>query len=131
MNLWYLLQKSIYIFASWLVVSFRSEDESLDKASDLFRIQQDHQDNDHGLDRLSANAGTPIAYMEVVIACITSAPIMLASREKRPPAMDVPPITTARMASSSRLKPMLLASEVLMFELATSPAIPAQKPQNV
>jgi hypothetical protein len=47
------------------------------------------------------------------MACITSAPIMLASREKRPPDMDVPPMTTARMASNSVVSPMLLASEVL------------------
>ena len=78
-----------------------------------------------------AKAGTPIAYMDWVIACITNAPIMLASRENRPPDMEVPPITTANMASSSVVSPILLASDVLTFELATSPAIPAQKPQNV
>ena len=61
----------------------------------------------------NANAGTPIAYMDCVIACITSAPTILANREKRPPLMDVPPMTTARIASNSVVSPMLLASDVL------------------
>ena len=76
-------------------------------------------------------AGTPTAYIDVVIAWITSAPMMLANSEKRPPApRAVPPITTARMASSSKSLPMLFASDVRMAELATSPAIPAHRPQK-
>lgn len=84
---------------------------------------------------LTANiefALTPMAYIEVVTACMTTAPITLASRENRPPRPSkVPPITTARMASSSKFKPMLVASDVLMFEVLIRPAIPAQKPQNM
>ena len=77
-------------------------------------------------------AGTPTAYIDVVIAWMTSAPTMLANSEKRPPApRAVPPITTARIASSSKFSPMLLASDVRMLELATRPAMPAQKPQNM
>ena len=75
-------------------------------------------------------AGTPIAYIEVVIAWMTRAPMMPAKSEKRPPAPSaVPPMTTARIASSSKFRPMLFASEVRMFELATRPAMPAQNPQ--
>ncbi len=49
---------------------------------------------------------TPIAYMEVVTACMTTPPMALASRENRPPAPSkVPPMTTARMASSSVFRP--------------------------
>ena len=67
-----------------------------------------------------AKAGTPMAYIDWVTACITKAPMRLDSKEKRPPDMDVPPITTARIASSSAERPMLLASEVLTFEQATN-----------
>ncbi len=84
---------------------------------------------------LTANiefALTPIAYMEVVTACMTSAPMTLANRENRPPPPSkVPPMTTARIASNSKFRPMLVASDVLMFEVPMSPAIPAQKPQNM
>ena len=73
-----------------------------------------------------------MAYIEVVMAWMTAAPTIAAKSENRPPAPSaVPPMTTARMASSSRFSPMLLASDVWMFELATSPAMPAQRPQNM
>ncbi len=39
--------------------------------------------------------------MVMVKVQMTSAPITLANSEKRPPVISVPPITTARMASSS------------------------------
>src|SRR5690349_7971004 len=64
------------------------------------------------------------------MACITRAPTILASSEQRPPAMAGPPITTARTASGSVVSAMLLASEDLTIDLATSPATPAQKPQH-
>ena len=49
-----------------------------------------------------ALAATPIAYMDVVVAWSAIAPRALPIREKRPPApMTVPPMTTARIASSS------------------------------
>ena len=83
------------------------------------------------LTAVSEFALTPMAYMEVVTACMTNAPMMLASKENRPPEPNmVPPMTTARMASSSKFKPSWVASDVLMFEVSIKPAIPAQKPQN-
>ena len=79
-----------------------------------------------------AFAATPTAYIDVVIAWMTAAPTIAANRENRPPApRAVPPMTTARMASSSRFRPMLFASDVWMFELATRPAMPAHIPQNM
>ena len=78
-----------------------------------------------------ALAGTPTAYIDVVVAWMTRPPIALPSSEKRPPApRTVPPMTTARIASSSVYRPIWLASEVRMLDTAISPAIPAQKPQN-
>ena len=75
---------------------------------------------------------TPIAYMEVVTACMTNAPMTLANSENRPPdPINVPPMTTARMASTSKFRPILVASDVLIFEVPIMPATPAQKPQNM
>ena len=51
-------------------------------------------------------------------------------RVKRPPESDVPPRTTARMASSSRSRPALFPSALFTLELTISPAIPAQRPQT-
>ena len=65
------------------------------------------------------------------MAWMTSPPIALPRSEKRPPApRRVPPMTTARIASSSVYRPIWLASEVRMLETAIRPATPAQKPQN-
>ena len=78
-----------------------------------------------------ALAGTPTWYIEVIVAWITSAPRTLPSKENRPPTpRTVPPMTTARMASSSVYRPITLASEVLMLETAMRPATPAQSAQN-
>ncbi len=83
------------------------------------------------LTTVMALAGTPRWYMDVMVAWITSAPRTLPSSEKRPPTpRTVPPMTTARMASSSVYRPIRLASDVLMLETATRPAIPAQSAQN-
>jgi hypothetical protein len=54
------------------------------------------------------------------------APINVPVSEKRPPASDVPPMTTARIASSSMNNPALLASAALVFEAIIRPAMPAQ-----
>ena len=48
-----------------------------------------------------ASAGTPTVYMVRVKAQMTIAPMTLANNENRPPAINVPPMTTARIASSS------------------------------
>ena len=58
------------------------------------------------------------------------APITLPTRLNLPPASEVPPSVTARMASSSSSRPALLASALLMFELTIMPARPAQAAQN-
>ena len=76
-----------------------------------------------------AFAATPIAYIDVVMAWMTAAPTIAANRENRPPAPSaVPPMTTARIASSSRFRPMLFASDVRMFELATRPGDTGAQP---
>ena len=83
------------------------------------------------LTAVMALAGTPTWYIDVVVAWITRAPMTLPSSEKRPPEpRSVPPMTTARMASSSVYRPIWLASDVLMLDTAMSPAMPAQKLQN-
>ena len=48
-----------------------------------------------------AAAGTPMVYMLIVNAQMTSAPMALATRENRPPLINVPPSTTAKIASNS------------------------------
>ena len=68
-------------------------------------------------------------YIVVVSVWIRIAPTSEPERKNRPPAMEVPPITVARMASSSRLRPALLESAHLILEAASSPAMPAQNPQ--
>ena len=58
-----------------------------------------------------------------------SAPMRLPTRLNLPPESDVPPSTTARMASSSNSNPALLPSALLTFELTIRPAMPAHSPQ--
>lgn len=48
-----------------------------------------------------AFAGTPMVYMVRVKVQMTTAPMILANKEKRPPAINVPPITTDKIASNS------------------------------
>ena len=62
----------------------------------------------------------------VVIVWMMNAPITVPASEKRPPASEVPPITTARMASISRNSPVLLGSAAVASEVIISPARPAQ-----
>ena len=59
------------------------------------------------------------------------APIRVPASENRPPASDVPPMTTARMASSSMNSPIELGSADVEFEVSISPARPAQNPQKM
>ncbi|MOA52039.1 hypothetical protein D3C78_1752660 [compost metagenome] len=59
-----------------------------------------------------------------------SAPINEAVMEKRPPFSDVPPITTARIASSSSHSPALLASAPRISAVTIMPAMAAQRPET-
>ena len=61
----------------------------------------------------------------VVIVWMMNAPITVPPSEKRPPASDVPPITTARMASISRNSPVLFGSAAVASDVIISPARPA------
>src|ERR1022692_2167044 len=69
-------------------------------------------------------------YIVVVNVWMNKPPTSAPARKKRPPVRDVPPTTTARMASSSRNNPAWLASAHLMFEAETNPASPAQSPEK-
>src|SRR5690606_36345018 len=55
------------------------------------------------------SGGKPETRMPVFIAWMMSAPTTASGTEKRPPRSEVPPMTTARMASSSSQRPALLA----------------------
>ena len=68
----------------------------------------------------------------IVVASVwmSRAPIMVPVREKRPPAREVPPMTTARIASSSIHRPALFASAALVFPAIISPATPAHTAEN-
>ncbi len=59
-----------------------------------------------------------------------SAPITVPASVKRPPVSNVPPMVTARIASSSISRPALLPSALLTLELTITPAMPAHSPQN-
>src|SRR5206468_1827141 len=68
------------------------------------------------------SGGYPDSRMPVFIAWMISAPTIASTRLKRPPNSEVPPITTARMASSSSQSPALLASAPMMSAAAMTPA---------
>lgn len=59
---------------------------------------------------------------------MSSAPMALPPSEKRPPASEVPPMTTARIASISMSMPVLETSTVITFAVANTPAMPASRP---
>ena len=59
--------------------------EASDKAPTCSEYSSMHKMTTTPLIARAQMAGTPMAYMEVVVAWMTSAPMMLASREKRPP----------------------------------------------
>ena len=67
----------------------------------------------------------PTMKIIIVIVWMMNAPITVPPSEKRPPASDVPPITTARMASISRNSPVLFGSAAVASEVSISPARPA------
>ena len=56
--------------------------------------------------------------------------MMEPARLNLPPARLLPPRATARMASSSKFRPMLLVSALVMREEATTPAMPAHRPHS-
>ena len=66
----------------------------------------------------------------VVSVWMISAPTTVPARENRPPASEVPPMTTARIASSSIHRPALLPSAPETLELIISPAMPAQSAEK-
>ncbi len=72
----------------------------------------------------------PEIRMPVFIAWMMSAPRTDMGIEKRPPSNDVPPITTARIASNSSHSPALFASAPRISPAAIKPATAAQKPQK-
>src|SRR6202011_1838286 len=76
------------------------------------------------------SGGTPTEQMVVVSVWVMRARTTLPRGVKRPPESDVPPRTTARMASSSRSRPALFPSALFTLELTIRPAIPAQRPQT-
>src|SRR5690606_26479308 len=76
------------------------------------------------------SGGKPAISMPVLIDWMMSAPSSEAMIEKRPPLSDVPPMTTARMASSSSHSPALLASAPRMSAVAISPARAAPAPET-
>ena len=59
-----------------------------------------------------------------------SAPSTVPPMENRPPASEVPPMTTARIASSSIHRPALLPSAPETLAVTMKPAMPAQNAQN-
>ncbi len=63
----------------------------------------------------------------VVIVWMMKAPMTVPASEKRPPASDVPPMTTAKMASISRNRPVLLGSAAVASDVIISPASPANR----
>ena len=62
--------------------------------------------------------------------CRISAPISVPTRLKRPPSSKVPPRATARMASSSIIRPALLPSALFTLDAMITPATAAVTPQN-
>ncbi|MNL61899.1 hypothetical protein D3C87_1858730 [compost metagenome] len=77
------------------------------------------------------SGGKPESRMPVLIDWMMMAPSTEAAMLKRPPRSEVPPMTTARMASSSSQSPALLASAPLMSAAAIMPAIAAQRPDSL
>lgn len=73
--------------------------------------------------------GTPPITSVVASAWMTSAPTTESQSEKRPPASEAPPMTTARIASSSSQSPALFASAPWMSAVTTMPASAAQSPE--
>ena len=62
------------------------------------------------------------------MASMMKAPISVPASENRPPASEVPPMTTARIASSSMNSPIELGSAEVELDVNIRPARPAQNP---
>lgn len=77
------------------------------------------------------SGGKPADRMPVFTAWMIIAPISDPRMLKRPPSSELPPTTTARMASSSNHRPALLASAPLMSAATMMPAIEAQSPLSI
>ena len=75
------------------------------------------------------SGGKPASRMPVLIDWMIIAPISEARIEKRPPRSEVPPMATARIASSSSQRPALLASAPRMSPVTIRPATAAQRPE--
>ena len=61
-----------------------------------------------------------------VIVWMMNAPITVPASEKRPPASEVPPMTTARMASISRNSPVLFGSAAVASDVIIRPGDPGE-----
>ena len=72
----------------------------------------------------------PAVYTVVVSVWMINAPRMVPVRLNRPPSSEVPPMTTARIASISIHSPALLASAAEMFDAIINPATPAHNALN-
>ena len=83
------------------------------------------------LNTIVAIGGMPTVYTVVTSVWMTRAPTRVPTSEYRPPASEVPPMTTARIASSSMKSPVLLASAAAVFAVRMSPAIAAQNAEKV
>ena len=59
---------------------------------------------------------------------ISIAPTAVPPSENFPPASAVPPMTTARIASSSSWNPVRYTSTVIALDTAKTPAMPASTP---
>ncbi len=72
--------------------------------------------------------GTPRKVIVEARVWMMNTPTTVPASVNLPPISEVPPSTTARMASSSMLMPALFASAAMMFELYRMPANPASRP---
>ncbi len=94
--------------------------------ADHGRLEEADEDDDERLNSETAFAGMPRMVTENVSVVITRTPTSVPTSENLPPASEVPPMTTARMASSSMNRPALLASAAMMSELRMNPAMHAK-----
>ncbi len=72
--------------------------------------------------------GTPRKVIVDLRVWIVKTPITVPAMLNLPPMSEVPPSTTARIASSSMYCPAAFASAAMMFELYRMPAMPASRP---
>ncbi len=77
-----------------------------------------------------SSGGMPDSRMTELTDWMIIAPISEATMENRPPSRELPPITSARIASSSSQSPALLASAPLISAATITPAKAAQMPDE-